>query len=160
MKNRDHSYFMEKALKQAELALKKGEVPVGAVVVGPKGNILARGHNLVELKGCQTAHAEMSALTKACKKRGNWRLDDCFLYVTLEPCVMCFGFIALSRVKGLVFGAKSPLFGGSQFLGSLEATAVKMGDHVTIIQGLKEVESAAILKLFFKQARQKNKGDI
>jgi len=90
---KNNEYFMSKALLQAKIALKKGEVPIGAVLVDSSGNILSRGHNLVETKGMQTAHAEMLAIERACKKQGDWRLDDCMLYVTLEPCLMCFGLI-------------------------------------------------------------------
>lgn len=99
------------AMKLAHKAYDKGEVPIGAVLVDPEGAIIARGYNQVEQKNTQLAHAEMQVIAKATKKMGDWRLSDCTLYVTLEPCVMCMGALILSRVGRIVFAAKSPLFG-------------------------------------------------
>lgn len=157
--DKKHLFYMNKALAQARLALKRGEVPVGAVLVAPDGVILSRSFNQIEAKQCQTAHAECLAITKACKKLKGWRLDGCWLYVTLEPCLMCFGLITLSRISGVVYGASSPLFGASRSVGPLEKDPLGMENRLTVIGGLKESQSAAILKLFFKQARQMKKGD-
>jgi tRNA(adenine34) deaminase len=110
MKKRDHVFFMSKALQQAQVALSLGEVPVGAIVVDEAGTIIGRGHNKVERHDCQVAHAEVFAIKQASKKRG-WRLDGCAIYVTLEPCLMCFGLIQQSRCTELYFGATSPLYG-------------------------------------------------
>ena len=85
------TWFMEQALKEADKAYAKNEVPIGAVVVNAKGTIIARGHNCVEKEHTQSAHAEIRAIKKAGKKIGDWRLSNCWLYVTLEPCSMCMG---------------------------------------------------------------------
>lgn len=150
---------MNKALAQARLALKRGEVPVGAVLVDSQGVIIARGFNKIEAKKSQLAHAECAVIAQATKKLQGWRLDGYWLYVTLEPCLMCFGLITLSRISGVVYGAKSPLFGASRSVGVLEKDPLGMQSRLRVFGGLKENESAAILKLFFKQARQMKKGD-
>ncbi len=149
-----HDYYMDLALKQANRSLALAEVPVGAVVVDKDGNIIGRGRNQPEKRKCQVAHAEIVAISQACKKIGDWRLEGCSLYVSLEPCVMCFGLIKLSRIKMLVYGASSPLFGFSNYLSD---SIVKKMDTM-IISGLKEEPSIAMLKMFFKQARNKGKG--
>lgn len=97
---------MREALAEAELALRTGDVPVGAVVLGPDGAILGRGHNEREATGDPTGHAEVMALRAAAERRGEWRLSGCSLVVTLEPCVMCAGATVLSRVDRLVYGAR------------------------------------------------------
>ena len=139
---------------QARVSLAKDEVPVGAIIVDKNGQIIARGHNTMEGSGCQTGHAEVHATQRACKKRGDWRLDDCTIYVTLEPCLMCFGLINLSRYKRLVYGATSPLFGAG--LDKKEAFPLyKRG--LKIEGGVCSEESAALLKEFFKHRRTKEK---
>ncbi len=97
-------YFMQKAYHEALKALKIDEVPVGAVIVR-EGKIIARGHNQRESKNMATAHAETIAIQKACRKLNSWRLDDCTLYTTLEPCLMCTGVIIQSRIQRVVYGA-------------------------------------------------------
>ena len=98
--------FMEEAIQQAKKAQARGEVPIGAVIVrGDK--VIARAHNLREKKQNALAHAEVLAINKACKKLHSWRLDDCVMYVTLEPCQMCAGAITNARIKKVVIGAKS-----------------------------------------------------
>lgn len=104
-------FFMSQALLQAQKALDKDEVPVGAVVVNADGVIIARGMNCTEAHHTQHAHAESLAIAKAGKKMRDWRLEGCWIYVTLEPCAMCMHLILLSRLAGVVFGASSPLFG-------------------------------------------------
>ena len=154
LKNKEHEFFMEKALRQAEMALKKKEVPIGAIVVDSCGNILGRGYNKIESTGCQTAHAEVLAIQKACKKIKDWRLDGCWIYVTLEPCLMCLGLIQLSRMKGVVFGATSDLFG----FGYGKKEECKQYKKDLIIKGgLKDLQSADILKRFFEALRKKRK---
>jgi tRNA(adenine34) deaminase len=147
-----HKSFMRKALLQARVAYKNDEVPIGAVVVDAEGNVLSRAYNKMEKKGCQTGHAEIIAIQKACKKKGDWRLDDCWIYVTLEPCLMCFGLIQLSRMKGVVFGAKSSLFGFG--FGSSKTLPLYNKDLV-ITDGIMEESCVSILKEFFKEARIK-----
>lgn len=96
--------FMQAAIEQAKLAFRKGEVPVGAVVV-KSGKIISKAHNMRERKQNALAHAEAVAIARACKKLRSWRLDDCVLYVTLQPCLMCAGAILNARIKTLVLGA-------------------------------------------------------
>ncbi|MFA5074505.1 MAG: nucleoside deaminase [Candidatus Babeliales bacterium] len=147
-------FYMQKTLKLAQIALKKNEVPVGAIVVNKKGEIIGRGYNKVENLKSQSAHAEVIAIKKACKKLKDWRLDDCWVYVTLEPCLMCLGLIKLSRIKGLVFGACCKEFG----FGYNDVKICNFYKKNLIIkQGLKEVESVDILKKFFKGLRLKGK---
>lgn len=149
--NRTHDFFMTAALDQAQHALDAAEVPIGAVVVDAQGEIIGRGYNRVEQDGCQTHHAEILALQEASKKQGSWRLEGCWLYVTLEPCLMCLGAICLSRLDGVAFGADSPEFGGLQML-SPERSPVYF-KRLMVLRGLKENECVGMLKLFFKKAR-------
>lgn len=147
--------FMRHALKEANKAFERDEVPIGAIIVSPDGTILGRGYNVVETKHQQLAHAEVIAITKACKKRGDWRLDGCWLYVTLEPCLMCIGLAYLSRLKGVVFGARSPLFGYQ--LDKYSHIQLYKKDMLEIKEGICAEESANLLKKFFKQKRNENR---
>lgn len=142
---------MNQALKQAQKAYQKNEVPVGAVVVDPEGNVVSRAYNQVERRQQQTAHAEMSAIIKACKKVGNWRLKGYWLYVTLEPCSMCMNLILMSRLEGLVFGAQSPLFG--YHLDNSGPLQVYRRETLQIIKGIGDQEASELLKKFFKEKR-------
>ena len=145
---------MQKALKQALVAFKKNEVPVGALVVDTKGVVLARGYNRIETDKCQSAHAESIAIKRACKKIGDWRLDHFSIYVTLQPCLMCFGLIRLSRIKTLVYGASSPLFG---FELDNKAPFSIYSKGLVIRRGVLEEPSVELLKAFFKGHRVKDK---
>lgn len=144
-------FFMSLALQQAQKALLKDEVPVGAVVVNAQGVILARGMNLTETRHTQQAHAESLAITKAGKKLSDWRLEGCWVYVTLEPCAMCMHLILLSRVAGVVFGASSPLF-GYHLDNDLAIQLYKKG-ALTIVEGVNKEEAVVLLKQFFKAKR-------
>ena len=146
--------FMALALKQAQKALEKGEVPIGAVIVDVGGKVIARAYNKVETKKSQVAHAEVLAIKKAAKKVGDWRLSGCWMYVSLEPCLMCFGLIQLSRMAGVVYGAKSTLFGCSL---SDVPTLPTYAKDLVIEGGVKEQESLQLLKAFFGQLRKKKK---
>lgn len=142
--------LMGKALLIAKKAFSLGEVPVGAIIVDSKGQILAKAYNRIETLGCQLGHAEVQAIQKACKKVGNWRLEGCFLFVTLQPCLMCFGLASLSRIEGIFYGAKSPLFGFE-----VEKSALPSGyKELKIVSSLKERECAGILSRFFELARK------
>jgi len=145
--------YMQAALKQAAVAGRKGEVPVGAVVVGSDGSIISRAHNFVEKRQTQCAHAEMIALERAARKQGGWRLTGCWLYVSLEPCTMCFGMAQLSRLKGIVYGASSPLYGYS--LDTKNASSLYSGGAFQVIGGICAQESAEVLGRFFKKRREK-----
>lgn len=152
MKQADHEKYMSLALKQAEKAYALGEVPIGAVVVDEHGEVLGRGYNRMEKMGCQTGHAEVIAIQKACKKIGDWRLNGCWMYVTLEPCVMCLGLIQLSRMKGIVFGTRSPLFG---FGYGKEKSLPLIKSDLVILEDIKKEACADILQKFFRNIRQR-----
>lgn len=144
--------FMAEALKEARRSLKKGEVPVGAVVVGG-GRILGRGHNRT-LEGCDpTAHAEIIALRRAAKKMKNHRLTECELYVTLEPCAMCLGAAVQARIKRLVYGAADPKSGAVE---SIMRFPFERTNHTVLTRGgILAGECGAILSRFFQQRREK-----
>jgi len=145
----DHEKYMDLAIKQAKKALANNETPIGAVVVHKDGTILGRGYNKMEKIKCQTGHAEVVAIQKACKKIGDWRLNNCCIYVTLEPCTMCFGLIMLSRIDKLIFGAESPLFG---YKNNKNIQIVKK--DLVISEGIKKEECEKLLRRFFKKIRR------
>ena len=144
--------FMEEALKEAQKAYTKDEVPVGAVIV-KNGKIIARAHNLRETKNMATAHAEILAIEKASKKINSWRLIDCDMYVTLEPCTMCMGAIISSRIRNLYFGAKDPKTGACGSF--IDLSKYKYNHTVKIIDGIFKNKCEYILKDFFKNLRNK-----
>lgn len=141
--------FMKSALKCAEKALQEGEVPIGAVVV-LDGKVIARGHNRRTKKQIATAHAEIEAIEKACKKLKSWRIPDCELYVTLEPCPMCMGAVLNSRIKKVYFGA--PEDKGRSLTREL-ATANLLNHTVEVEGGVMEAECREILSRFFSEMR-------
>ena len=145
-------FFMEEALKEAKKAYKKQEVPVGAVIV-KNGKIIARAHNLREKKQCATAHAEILAIEKASKKLDSWRLIDCDMYVTLEPCTMCMGAIISSRIKNLYIGALDPKTGACGSF--VDLSILKYNHIVNVYKGILTEESEYVIKKFFKELRQK-----
>lgn len=147
-------FFMQEALEQAQCAAAIGEVPIGAVVVNAQGDIVGRGHNSVERDCTQRSHAECMAIEQASKAIGDWRLNGHWLYVTLEPCSMCMGLIKLSRLSGVAYGANSPLFGFR--LDNQPDLWVYKRNALMIIEGIKEQESATLLKNFFHQKRKKD----
>jgi tRNA(adenine34) deaminase len=143
-------YFMGNALAEAQKAAQEGEVPVGAVIVCG-GKILSRGHNRSVKRADPTAHAEIQAIGRACLKRKNYRLPDCELFVTLEPCPMCLGAIVQARVKRLVFAAFDPKAGA---VGSVMSFPwAKMNHRPEIQSGVRGEECARALKDFFKNKR-------
>ena len=144
---------MREALKEAKKAYLLGEVPVGAVIVYDN-KIIARGHNTREIKQSVLGHAEINAIQKASKKIGSWRLEDCDMYITLEPCPMCSGAIIQSRIKNLYYGATDLKTGAC-------GSVLNLFDHpfnhkVNVIGGVLEDECSRIIKDFFKELRQKN----
>ena len=153
----DHSpeKFMKAALKEAEKAAQKGEVPVGAVVVRG-GKIISRGHNLTEKKQSALTHAEMMALSKATKKVKSWRLNGCDLYVTLEPCGMCAGAIVLSRIENLFYGASDPKAGVVESIAQALENP-KLNHRVKVTGGILKEDCSRILSDFFRQLRRKEK---
>jgi tRNA(Arg) A34 adenosine deaminase TadA len=156
---RCHEQFMLLALRQAELALREEEVPVGAVVVRG-GKVLARAHNRPIHLHDPSAHAEILALRRAAHKTANYRLTGCSLYVTIEPCAMCAGAITQARLEMLVIGARDLKAGAC---GS--ATSVlnhpKLNHRVEVIEGILADRSIALLQLFFRERRKKRlSGDL
>src|ERR1700744_442863 len=150
----DH-YFMGEALRQAARAYEAEEVPVGAVIVR-EGRIISRAYNQVELLRDATAHAEMLALTQAEEAVGDWRLTDCTLYVTKEPCPMCAGALVHVRVARVVFGAGDPKGGAAG--GALNLLQFPTLNHrCEITAGVREPECRGLLQQFFAEQRQKAK---
>jgi tRNA(adenine34) deaminase len=148
---RGDEYFMREALRMASKGAQSGEVPIGAVVVR-EGKIIARAHNQVELLKDATAHAEMLALTQAEAAVGDWRLTDCDLYVTKEPCAMCAGAIVHTRVKRVIFGCADPVAGAAGSVINL-LQMPGFNHRCDIAVGVLENECAAILRDFFRQRR-------
>lgn len=143
--------FMIEAYKQAQIAKSKGEVPIGAVIV-LDNKIIARGYNKREKTQNAVNHAEIIAINKACKKLNSWRLDNCEIYVTLEPCLMCYGAILNARIKELYFGAKD---NKSQIDKSILISKNNSLNHnLKIEEGILEKECSKILEDFFKQMRK------
>ena len=152
----DH-YFMGEALRQAARAFEAEEVPVGAVVVR-EGRIIARAFNQVELLRDATAHAEMLAVTQAEEVVGDWRLTDCTLYVTKEPCPMCAGAIVHVRLARVVFGASDPKSGAAgSVMNILQFSALNHQSQIT--SGVRMLESKSLLQAFFAERRAKKKLD-
>ena len=143
-------FYMQKALGLARIAYKKDEIPIGAVVV-LDDQIIGKGYNMTEQAHSQSRHAEVRAIEQAGRKLGDWRLDNCTLYVTLQPCLMCMGLICLSRITRLVYGAESPLFGFDFDKENLPCHYKKHMKGITT--GVLEDESAMLLEKFFKQRR-------
>ena len=147
--------FMRIALEEARIAATEGEMPVGAVVV-KDGNIIATGHNIRNVCHDPTLHAEIVAIRKACEKLGDWRLLDCDLYVTLEPCVMCSGAIINSRMKSVYFGAYDPEYGAAGGRIDLFSKSY-FGSNTSVYGGIMEEECTSMLKDFFASLRESKK---
>lgn len=145
--------FMNEALIQAQMAFNCNEVPIGAIVIDENFEIIGKGFNQIEQHKNQLFHAEILAIEMACKQKKDWRLNNCTIFVTLEPCLMCFGLIRQSRIKRLVYAAKSPQFGYQNYL-QAEKTPP---NEPSISFGLKEDDSLAIMRLFFQKAREPEK---
>jgi len=144
------NHFMRLALAEARRAARNGEVPVGAVVVAGE-EILGRGRNSMIACHDPTAHAEVVALRRAGAKRSNYRLPDCDLFVTLEPCALCLGAIVQARIRRLVFGAKDPKSGAVS--SAMKFPFQKMNHRPRVTAGIGAEESGALLKDFFKARR-------
>ena len=149
----DHSWMGE-ALREAERALGMGEVPIGAVVV-KEGRIIGRGRNEVERRSVATAHAEMLALGEASRHIGDWRLDGCTVYCTVEPCHMCFGAFYHARIARVVYGARQPRSGACGSRGDLHEARLFNHD-IEVSGGLREEESVRLLQAFFRGVRSVN----
>ena len=146
---------MKAALKQAQKAYALGEVPIGCVIVH-EGKIIGRGYNRRNTDKNTLAHAEITAINKASKKIGDWRLEECTLYVTLEPCQMCAGAIVQARLTEVVMGCMNPKAGcGGSILNILEMP--QFNHQVRVIRGILEEECSQMLKTFFAELRIRNK---
>jgi len=145
---------MNEALKEAKKALKKGEVPIGAVIVSDN-KIIARGHNLKESAFDPTAHAEIIAIKKASKKLGRWRLTNSTIYVTLEPCLMCMGALIQARVESLVFGCFDPKAGAAGSLYDVSNDR-RLNHRIKLIAGILSPDCEKMLKDFFKKLRMQS----
>lgn len=153
MKNKD-VYFMKRAITRAKCAARDGEVPIGAVVV-KDDKIIATGRNMREKRKNALLHAEIVAIDRACKKIGAWRLMDCTLYVTMEPCPMCAGAIVNSRIKRVVYGCYDKKAGA---FGSVFNLADHPLNHkYEVVSGVLEKECASLLSSFFEELRQSRK---
>ena len=152
---REDRKYMKEALKQAEKAIALGEVPIGAVIV-ENGRIIGRGYNRRNTDHTTLAHAEITAIRKANRKVGDWRLAGCTLYITLEPCQMCAGALVQSRIDKVVIGASSFKSGcGGTLLNILQNEA--FNHQVEVVSGLMQEECTEILQRFFKDLRKRNK---
>ncbi len=145
--------FMQAALKCAHKAFEEGEVPIGAVVVCD-GKIISRGHNRRTKRQIATAHAEIEAIEKACKKLHSWRIPECEIYVTLEPCPMCMGAMLNSRIKKVYFGAYE---GKGRSMTAQLAESNLVNHKIEVEGGVMEKECAEILSSFFYTVREKSK---
>lgn len=147
--------YMREALKEAKKAMKIGEVPIGCVIVY-QDKIIGRGYNQRNKKKTTLAHAELIAINKASKIIGDWRLEDCVMYVTLEPCQMCAGAIVQARIKKVVIGTMNPKAGcAGSILNILQME--EFNHQVEIETGVLETECTQILQTFFKELRARNK---
>lgn len=148
--------FMQKALNEAKKAFANDEVPIGAVVV-KDGKIIAKGYNKIELKQDPTAHAEIIALAAAAKKIGTWRLDNCELFVSVEPCVMCLGACFQARVKRIVFGAGDSRYGAISNNKYVETAKNAYMRKPEIVGGVCQEECKNLLQTFFRRIRSENR---
>lgn len=151
----DHRGFMQEALAEAAAAQGLGEVPIGAIVVHG-GRIVGRGHNLRETSNDPTTHAEMVAIRQTAAELGSWRLLDCSLYVTLEPCVMCMGAIILARIPQLIYACRDPRAGA---VGSIYdfSQDERFNHRVNVIEGVLAEECSELLSGFFRELRARKK---
>lgn len=152
---KDDDYWMGKAIAEAGKAAARGEVPIGAVIVRD-GMVLGRGYNRRETSLDPTSHAEMTAIRRAARKTGNWRILDATLYVTLEPCPMCMGAILLSRLERVVFGCHDPKAGAAGSLYDLSDDP-RLNHRVSLTSGIRGEECSALLSSFFAGLRRRNK---
>ncbi len=147
----DYESNMRLALAQAAAAAAEEEVPVGCVITDGEGRVIGVGHNRREATRCVTGHAEIEALESACIARGDWRLDDCTAFVTLEPCPMCAGAFINARLGTLVYGAREPRFGSAASI--LNLFEERYPSHTAILGGVLAEESEAMMRTFFESRR-------
>jgi tRNA(adenine34) deaminase len=151
-----HVYHMEMALEEAQLAAEADEVPVGAVIVSCRQGVIGRAHNQRELLKDPTAHAEMIAITQAAQALQSWRLEDCILYVTLEPCPMCAGATVQARLPLVVYGCTDPKAGACHTLYQI-ASDPRLNHRAQVVSGVLAERCAALLSDFFQAKRRAGK---
>lgn len=149
----DREHYMSLALELAREAYDRGEVPVGCVIADKNGQIIGTGRNRRIEAPDATAHAEIEAIRQACAKLGDWRLEDCSIYVTLEPCPMCTGAIINSRIPTVVFGARDSVTGSCGSV--IDLFSESYGHRPAVYAGVRGEECGDILKDFFKERRDK-----
>lgn len=153
-----HETYMKEALRQAKKAAALQETPIGCVIV-KDDRIIARGYNRRNTDGSTLAHAEITAIRKACRVLGDWRLEGCTMYVTLEPCPMCAGALVQSRIDAVVFGARNPKAGcAGSVLDLLKEP--RFNHQVEVTEDVMEAESRELLQSFFRQLRTKSRKDM
>ena len=151
-----HDWLIQQAYAQAQIAQSLDEVPIGAVIANPQGQIIAANHNRRHLDNDPTAHAEVLVIKQAAEILGDWRLTGCTLAVTLEPCPMCSGAIVLSRISTIVFGARDPKAGAARSVFNL-CDSEKLNHRAKIIEGIQAEKCGQILTDFFRAQRAKGK---
>lgn len=149
---KDDTYYMRIALKEALKAYKENEVPVGACIVND-GKVIAKGHNLREKNKDVTMHAEIVAIKKACKNLNRWILDDCTIYITAEPCLMCAGAISQARIKKIVYGVASPKYGVCESVCNVVDNQ-RLFTNTIVTNGVLKQEIEKMMKEFFASLRK------
>ncbi len=147
----NNEYYMRLALKEARIAYKNGDVPVGCVIV-KDDKVIAKAHNVRQLKKDTLVHAEIVAIKKACKKLNTWILEDSTIYVTLEPCLMCAGAILNARIKKLVYATEEPKFGSIESVANVLDNP-KYNHFVQVEKNVLKEEASSMLKEFFRELR-------
>ena len=147
----DQETYMLQALSLAQEAAQAGEVPVGCVVVDREGRVIGRGRNRRQEDSDATAHAEIEAIRQACRALGDWRLEGCSLYVTLEPCPMCAGAIINARIPTVIYGAREPVSGSCGSV--IDLFFERYGHRPQVFPGVLEADCAALLRAFFRDKR-------
>ena len=156
MRYDDYEAYMRQALELAREAAGAGEVPVGCVIAGADGEIIGRGRNMREEKRSALSHAETEAIEQACRARGDWRLDGCTLFVTLEPCPMCAGAIINSRISVVVYGAREELSGSCASV--IDLFSERYPSRPAVYAGVLAEDSARLLRDFFRGRRDPAQG--
>ena len=152
MNSTDYEKYMRKALELAQDAARYGEIPVGCVIVNSNGEIMGRGQNTREESKSALGHAELAAIDEACRNLGDWRLEDCTIFVTLEPCPMCTGAIINARIPTVIFGAREENFGSCGSV--IDLFSERYGHHPSVYGGVLEAECGEIMREFFKELRK------
>lgn len=147
----EHEHYMRIALEHAKIAATAGEIPVGCVIVDERGDLIGRGRNTRESDHSALGHAELSAINEACRTKGDWRLDSCTIYVTLEPCPMCAGAIINARIPCVVFGARDRSLGSCGSV--IDLFSESYGHRPAVFSGVLEGECSTIMSDFFANLR-------